>query len=537
MSHGSLRQLSSGLMANEERGDQLGALPRSVPQNTASIRGRRGKSPRLGPTTSGGAPPTFLLDADWALREASASSIERKHAVAPGGGAEHAMAGSIGVVGVIAITFFNVSGGPWGSEDIFSTVGPMMGTAGLLLFAVFFSLPQCLATAELTCAFPSNGGYSVWVRESFGDFWGVQECYWGFVSGVLDSAVYPVLICDTLLQLAGHTDAGVYEVWLYRMTVALLLSLPTFVSVHTVPALLTAFAITTGVPVMAFIAVGARSMSPKVWLQKTDGPVQFGKFINVCFWNMEGFDSISSCTTLIKEPKERTITRGLLAALLIVTVQYTLVLLVAAAYGPDVARMPWQEWNDGSLPSIGCAMGSCMGGFLLLASLVGNAGQYLSEFIEDSYMLQGAADVGLVPRIFSSRMPNSGAPWVANVFQILLVSVITLFDFSDILVFDNCFTAMQVILEFCAFFWLRYSEPDLPRPYRVPWPFVGLFFSALFLLVVVLYHSFSKSWNVALVNTCAFAVGVPYGLWVQRKSKEAEKRGGRSCLDELLEED
>lgn len=442
---------------------------------------------------------------------------------------------SIGVVAVVAISFFNVSGGPWGSEDIFSTAGPLMGTAGLLLFAVFFSLPQCLCTAELTCAFPSNGGYAVWVRESFGDFWGFQECYWAWVSGVLDSAVYPVLICDTLLQLAGHTEAGDYEVWCYRMTVALLLSLPTFVSVHTVPALLTAFAVTTGMPVLAFVMLGAGRMRPEVLMQRMDGPVQVGKFINVVFWNMEGFDAISSCTTLIQEPKERTVTRGLLIALLIVTVQYVLVLLVAAASSSEA--FPWQSWNDGSLPSIGCAWGHYMGGCLLLASLVGNAGQYLSEFIEDSYMLQGAADVGLVPSIFSWKMPKSGAPWVANVFQIVLVAGLTLCDFSDILVFDNCFTAVQVIMEFMAFFYLRWAEPDLPRPYRVPTPLVALFFGALVLLVVVLYHSFSKSWHVAMINTAAFAVGVPYGLWVQRKSTEAEKRGDRSCLDELLEED
>ena len=447
--------------------------------------------------------------------------------------AEHAA--SIGVVAVAAISFFNVSGGPWGSEEIFSTAGPMMGTAGLLLFAVFFSLPQCLCTAELACAFPSNGGYAVWVREAFGDFWGFQECYWAWVSGVLDSAVYPVLICDILLKFAGRTDAGVYEVWLYRMSVALLLSLPTFVSVQALPVMLTAFAITTLVPVMAFIVVGAGQMQPSVLLQRLDGPFHLGKFINVVFWNMEGFDIISSCTALVQEPRDRTITWGLLAALLLVTVQYGLVLCVAAASDP--ALHPWQSWDDGSLPGIAWALGRPVGCAFLAASLVGCAGMYVSEFAEDSYMLQGAAEVGLVPHVFSWRMPHSGAPWVANVFQIFLVACLTLFDFSDILVFDNCFTAMQVVMEFLAFFYLRWKRPDLPRPYKVPARFAALFVAAISLLLVVLYFALSESWHVAWINAAALTAGVPYGLWVQRRSREAEGRGDRSSLGELLEED
>ena len=44
--------------------------------------------------------------------------------------------------------------------------------------------------------FPVNGGYSIWVTEAFGGFWGLQESYWSWFSGVVDNAVYPVLIYD-----------------------------------------------------------------------------------------------------------------------------------------------------------------------------------------------------------------------------------------------------------------------------------------------------------------------------------------------------
>jgi len=110
----------------------------------------------------------------------------RAHGGAPGAHRK------LGVVAVMAIVFFNVSGGPLGSEELVSAGGPVVGLATLMGVGLFFSLPQSLMTAELSSAFPENGGYSLWVQAAFGDFWAVQESYWSWFSGVVDSALYPV---------------------------------------------------------------------------------------------------------------------------------------------------------------------------------------------------------------------------------------------------------------------------------------------------------------------------------------------------------
>ena len=92
------------------------------------------------------------------------------------------------------IIFFNVSGGPLGSESAIRHGGPLVGLSAFLAFALLYSLPQAAVTAELSTAFPDNGGYSLWVRAAFGDFWGVQQSYWSWVAGVVDNALYPVLL-------------------------------------------------------------------------------------------------------------------------------------------------------------------------------------------------------------------------------------------------------------------------------------------------------------------------------------------------------
>ena len=120
----------------------------------------------------------------------------------------------LGLVAMSAIIWFNVSGGPSGSEQIVAAAGPIVGLGLMLFFVVFYSVPQALMTAELSTAFADNGGYSLWVKAAFGDFWAVQESLWSFASGVVDSALYPVLffhVCQKLVRWAAGYGSGLEQ--------------------------------------------------------------------------------------------------------------------------------------------------------------------------------------------------------------------------------------------------------------------------------------------------------------------------------------
>ena len=64
----------------------------------------------------------------------------------------------LGLFAVVSIVFFNVSGGPLGSEEVISSCGPIIGLSTILVFACLYSVPQAMITAELSTAFPRNGG-------------------------------------------------------------------------------------------------------------------------------------------------------------------------------------------------------------------------------------------------------------------------------------------------------------------------------------------------------------------------------------------
>merc|ERR1711870_35690 len=84
---------------------------------------------------------------------------------------------------------------------------------------------------------------------------------------------------------------------------------------------------------------------------------------------------------------------------------------------------------------------------------------YSAELFEDSWQLAGMADAGMLPAVFSRRLGRFGTPWVAILFQVVLISFFVSFAFMK----------------------LRISKPDLPRPFRIPVRTrLGLFFFLLF---------------------------------------------------------
>eukprot|EP00882_Tetradesmus_deserticola_P016783 GHRQ01017944.1.p1 GENE.GHRQ01017944.1~~GHRQ01017944.1.p1 ORF type:complete len:218 (+),score=40.76 GHRQ01017944.1:249-902(+) len=121
---------------------------------------------------------------------------------------QHARKKPLTLLPLIALIFFEVSGGPFGTEDAVAAGGPLLVLAGLLIFPLLWSVPEALITAELATAFPENSGYVAWVTAAFGPFWGFQEGFWSWLSGVTDNSIYPVMFADNLRIFVPALNQG-----------------------------------------------------------------------------------------------------------------------------------------------------------------------------------------------------------------------------------------------------------------------------------------------------------------------------------------
>src|SRR5215471_985966 len=101
---------------------------------------------------------------------------------------------------LIAATYFMVSGGPYGLEDVISGAGYNRALLLLLIAPIVWSLPVCLLIGELGAALPQDGGYYVWVERGLGPFWGFQEAWLSLAASIFDMAIYPTIFLDYLAR-------------------------------------------------------------------------------------------------------------------------------------------------------------------------------------------------------------------------------------------------------------------------------------------------------------------------------------------------
>jgi amino acid transporter len=108
----------------------------------------------------------------------------------------------------VAATFFMVSGGTYGTEEVISGAGYGHGILVLLFLPVLWCLPTAFMIGELSSALPSEGGYYAWVRRGLGNFWGFQEAWLSLAASIFDMAIYPTLFVFYLKQFAPWFGVG-----------------------------------------------------------------------------------------------------------------------------------------------------------------------------------------------------------------------------------------------------------------------------------------------------------------------------------------
>ena len=122
---------------------------------------------------------------------------------------------------LIGATYFMVSGGPYGLEDIIGGAGYGRALLMLLLVPLVWSLPTSLMVGELASALPEEGGYYCWVRRALGPFWGFQEAWLSLAASIFDMAIYPVTFVLYLSRVAPSWTAG-YRGTLWALAVVVL---------------------------------------------------------------------------------------------------------------------------------------------------------------------------------------------------------------------------------------------------------------------------------------------------------------------------
>ncbi|XP_051138480.1 probable polyamine transporter At3g19553 isoform X1 [Andrographis paniculata] len=419
------------------------------------------------------------------------------------------------ILPLIALIFYEVSGGPFGVEDsVKAGGGPLLPLLGFLIFPLFWSIPEALITAELATAFPDNGGYVLWISSAFGPFWGFQEGLWKWFSGVMDNALYPVLFLDYLkhsLPVFSNTIARIPALLGITASLTYLnyrgLNIVGFSAV-----LLACFSL---LPFLAMAALSVPRIQPKRWLVVDRRKVDWRGYFNNLFWNLNYWDNASTVAGEIEDPS-RAFPRALLGAVVLVVCSYLVPLLV----GTGAVDTDSGEWSDGYFARIGMMIGGAwLKWWIQAAAALSNMGLFEAEMSSDSFQLLGMSEIGMLPAVFASRS-KYGTPTFSILCSATGVVFLSWMSFQEIQEFLNFLYAVGMLLELAAFVKLRVDKPELQRPYRVPLGTVGAATMCLppaVLLVLVMWLASPKTYLVSGVVVVAGVAAYPFLVWAKER--------------------
>src|SRR5262252_7730335 len=197
---------------------------------------------------------------------------------------------------LLAVVFFNVSGGPYGVEDAVSVFGPGLTLLLLALTPVLVALPTALAMAEMGGTLPEEGGYVTWVRRAFGAFWGFQVGWWSWIDSFVDVAVYPALFVEYLKF--WYPDMTSLQRWLLAVLFIVALTLLNILGVRPTGRAAVALSVIALLPIALLVVVGLASATQLPWRPfaaegRTVG-ASLGLGLAVVMWNYSGWDTPST---------------------------------------------------------------------------------------------------------------------------------------------------------------------------------------------------------------------------------------------------
>ena len=407
---------------------------------------------------------------------------------------------------LVAATYFIVSGGPYGLEDMIGMAGYGRAILLLILVPIFWSLPTALMVGELASAIPEEGGFYVWVRRALGSFWGFQEAWLSLAASVFDMAIYPTMFVLYLSHLmpaltTGHRGLAVKLGFVLFATLwnlggakvvgnasagMMFVSLAPFL-------VLIGFALWRAVHGGVGVHAAAASM----------GPRDLGGAVSVAMWNYMGWDNASTIAQEVENP-QRTYPRAMFVSTAAVMLVYLLPLTAVWAAGIPAERFTTGAWIDAAK----LLSGSALALTIVLTGAIDGVGTFSALTLTLTRLPYVLALDGLLPK-FLTPVNKQGVPWVSVLACATVWSLALGLTFERLISIDLVLYGGALLLEFIALVVLRIQEPELHRPFRVPGGIAGAIAIGVGPALLIGYALWSaRAESIMGINALIFAASV-----------------------------
>lgn len=412
------------------------------------------------------------------------------------------------------------------SAPIARLVGSIEGTLLVWIAGGAIALAGAISLAELAAAMPRTGGLYEYLRRAYGPM-PAFVFGWTRLFLLIPAALgsFAKLASEAFVSLVGwpSTDAHLDAVAIAVIVVCTLVNLA---GVHLSSIEQAVLTVVKYVGVLALAVIGLAAAFAPIdvarWPVPSDPIATHASFFGVfaalvaVMWAYDGWSDLSSLAGEVRNP-ERTLPRAFVGATLATTAIY---LLVNAAYARVLGFEGLAHSTVGPHMPAGNLATATLGdaGLRVLSALVfvSCLGASMSTLLTGPRVLVAMATDGVFFEIIGRVNPRSGAPVAAvvtsaalGIVYVLVQSFEQLTDGFVVGLFPFYMLGVYAVIR------LRRIEPDLERPFRVPFhplPEVVFLLGALATLLGALG-------GVTRTTAFAFAIllaGIPFE-WVYRR--------------------
>ena len=274
-----------------------------------------------------------------------------------------------------------------------------------------------------------------------------------------------------------------------------------------------------------FVGFGARYIDPANWhpfIPENTGPGQFGwsgifRAASIVFFSYIGFDAVSTSAGETKDP-QRNMPIGILGSLAICTLVYIIVCAVLTGLMPynllgtakpvatALEAIPQLSWLKTAV-EIGAIAG--------LSSVV------LVMLMAQPRIFYTMSRDGLMPKIFGRVHPRHRTPYVGTIvvgiIAAALAGVIPLDVLGELVSMGTLLAFATVCIGVLV---LRFTKPDLPRPFKVPLAIIICPLGAAACLFLF-FQAFQEHWKV-FIGWSVIGLIIYFGYGI-RNSRLASK--------------
>ena len=226
--------------------------------------------------------------------------------------------------------------------------------------------------------------------------------------------------------------------------------------------------------ILTFIGVGVAYINKNNWhpfVPAIDALGNFGwhgvlRAAGVIFFAYIGFDAVSTAAQESKNP-QRNLPIGLLASLAICTVLYIAVSLVLTGV-VNYTQLNVPAPIAVAVNSLGPKL-AWLTFFIKIGAIAGLSSVILVMMLAQARIFYTMSKDGLLPPVFSAVHPKFRTPWLAQILTGAVAMLIAgLFPIGLLGELVSIGTLLAFAIVCAGIFVLRFTDPQIPRPFRVP---------------------------------------------------------------------